>query len=85
MDTREPEQQATIKMTTNALRAGSVLILKSNFIARAKPMTQKNKGEMKKGERAWGAWWEEGSAGIIGRYGRGRSSKLGEWLMTYWC
>jgi hypothetical protein len=46
MDAREPEQQAMMEIMTNAQRVGSVLISKSNFIARAKPTTQRNEGEM---------------------------------------
>jgi hypothetical protein len=71
MDANEQEQQDTMEMTTNAQRVGSVFISESNFIARAKPTTPGYKGEMYKVERARGARWEEGSEGIICRYGRG--------------
>jgi hypothetical protein len=34
MEARDPEQMATIKITTRARRVGSVLILELNFIAK---------------------------------------------------
>ncbi len=39
MEARDPEQTATIKIATRAWRVGSVLILKSNFIAERKRPT----------------------------------------------
>jgi hypothetical protein len=46
MDVREPEQQAMMETTTNMQRVGLVLILKSNFITRAKPTTPQYEGGM---------------------------------------
>jgi hypothetical protein len=39
MDARDPEQQVTMEMTTNAQRVSLVLISKSNFIAKVTPAT----------------------------------------------
>jgi hypothetical protein len=57
MEARDPEQQATMEMTTNAQRVGSVLISESNFIAKAMPETlNQSRGCRRDGGVVQGAW-----------------------------
>ncbi len=66
MDTRDPELERTIAIAARARRVGSVLILKSSFMADA---VQVGGGVEGRGYRIEleGSVRVEGSAGIIGR------------------
>jgi hypothetical protein len=55
-----------------AQRVGSVFNLEVKFHCQGEANnTAKQRRDVEEGEKAWGAWWEEGSAGSIGPYGRG--------------